>query len=466
MGSRKKVLFFTITFVVLLSLSYGNRVLYVDIVEDNVPLVIHQKYDQVIIPQCYSKLDKLLRNDFFRKNFTRKNLTKAVELAQIEDFDNQYLPLVSEEMNQLMRKEELNSRMSLLVVLETMSDHFSKQSKREKTKSIEKWRGYYLEKIEQYLRYLSSLKPSVRCTLVQTASYDSNLNRVPDTDLPSEHTGKDDLQSLSSLQTRYQPWINAKNKKHDILFSGSLAYLTHEEHTENDMLNAIARSRYDIRTGGIFEKVGVQYQLIYLGLSGDEGSRQMSNYYHQHTVSVHGDLVDSEPLFEWIEKAKLSYSLSYSKKYHYDSTRSVNDSHRREARVSQILLYGQKKPKRIIMNLRLGDTQTEHNENLNFSGYTCSLSHSHPLSLFTKNIYFREAVSYGLKRFGEYLGGKQIEKVTTYSVSAMIPFTKNVMTQLKWDYSSKRNNVNVQLLDPLSLEAEQQRVTIGFFWSL
>ena len=82
MGSRKKVLFFTITFVVLLSLSYGNRVLYVDIVEDNVPLVIHQKYDQVIIPQCYSKLDKLLRNDFFRKNFTRKNLTKAVELVK------------------------------------------------------------------------------------------------------------------------------------------------------------------------------------------------------------------------------------------------------------------------------------------------------------------------------------------------------------------------------------------------
>ncbi|MBF0198733.1 MAG: hypothetical protein HQL32_13535 [Planctomycetes bacterium] len=422
------------------------------------------------IYHSFERLENLLGRDFFKRAFSSSNFKNASELAQLEDFDNQSLPLISSEMRVLFTEGFLEKEKPFANALAQLSRQLRKLSSSKRAREIERWRGIFLEKMEEYLRYLASIKPLWRAHLSETVVYDSNINRIPHDDSPSENTGKDDFQSLTSLALMYSPWRNntQRLKKRNLQLLSALSYMGHKEYTENDMLSALVAPRYEHHLGGIIQKINVQYQAMYLGLSKGAETRAIEDYFHQHTVIFGAGLEDSEPLFEWIQKSKMSFSLSFAKKFHFDQGRKMNNNLRKLASISQALEYGKKHPKHILIRIAAGDTDTEDNVNFNYTGHGVSVAHSHRLvrKLWGRTLHLHERLSYDMKIYREYLGGNQSERSTSFGLGARIGWTSAFQSYLRWSYSLKENSIDVDLLDSIGFKAKQHRLSFGCSFNL
>ena len=407
--------------------------------------------------------------EFFQKIISKKNLNEVNDLAQLEDFDNQKLPLISKSMEMLLNQEALSSKIKFNQNLLLLTSHIEVLNEREKTRTIEKWRATFLDRLGDYIRYLSNLKPLWDVGFNSMTTYDTNVNNLPDNETPFNHSDKKDIQIYLGPYATWQPWVNNKRfSSENFSLKMTQALMGHTDYQENNILSFDAEPKYTRNIGGLLEKVHISYKAQYLALSKEPSASGFSNFFHNHRLKLFFDLENSMPMFEWINTSKTKFAFSRSYKFHFEQNRKDNDAYETTAELNQTFTYHDQNPKLLAINLLLKKYKTKASSASNNTTFSYRLFHSHtlPIKLNNRNLSMNENIGFVKRKFHTFLGGDQIERILKYGVGFNLKLNAKLSSSLQWDYSSKINTINTEILDPISNKAKQHRISLGVFYRL
>jgi len=414
----------------------------------------------------FEKISKQMDIEFFKKLISKKNINPVNDLAQIEDFDNQSLPLISDAMFILLQKNEFNKMSVFKEDIHKLSLSIQKLSAKKKVNGIEKWRELFLDKLSDYMRYLSELKPKWKLSLNTMITHDTNVNNLPDEETPFNHSHKKDFQYFQGTSFTWLPWVNNKEmkKSKNFFINVNQVWLSHRDYKENDIFSLNIEPKYIKHIGSTIDEIAIAYKAQYLGISKHPTSSSFSDFFHNHRLKLFFDLEDSMPLFDWIKSTKIKFSISRSLKIHFDTFRKNSDAIQTTAEANQSLTYGSKNVKSINFNFKYKTYKTKASAASNNTTFNYSMSHSHSLrfKILNKKIRFNEHLTLVKRKFSQFLGGEQVERNLKTGLGINVQLNAKLNSSLRWHYSIKKSAIITEILDPISDEAKQHRTTLGF----
>lgn len=462
------VLFFIFSFISLFFHVFANsKTLDVEIIGSKT----HPSIATENIEKLFQQLSAHLNRDFYANVFNEKNLKLANELAQLEDFDNQHLPLISPEMQALITSEAYDNYKPFQVMLSQAQNIISRLPIKERSKKVEQWRGIFLNRLGDYLRYLNSLKSPWSFASLSLVTFDSNLNRTPKSEpTPANHSGKSDLQFFSDFSIQWKPWINQTTRiqKQEFSIESHYSSILHEDFDENDLLMFSLEPKYGHHFGNYIDWAYFSFQSLILAKSRKPFKTGFQKHFHSHQLKANVKCLSSEPLFDWIRHSQINLKCAYLKKFHFLKENKNSDAQQRSFEMNQTLGYGQKSYKSIRLNFSYQDYQSKNSPASNHSTLRHHISHHHPLpfKILKKNLQLSEGLGLTKKKYPHFLGGKQTEQWLSYDLDLNIPINKSYTILFKSQYVDKKDNIETSILDPIHEEIRQYRISLGLSWRL
>ena len=419
---------------------------------------INESNEKSTLSSTLSRVKKEMNTEFFQEHLHIRNLKRVIALAEIEDFDNQSFPIITETMAGNFRKS-LFSPSPFYEAMRSLENQIFEMDDEGRSRGIEKWRGTFLDAVTAYRRHLASLPPYWRHLILGSLTHDSNVNRVAtEAELPAIHNGKDDLQFYFMTQSTYRPFVRGQNPKLWLMKFG-LSSILHNEFDENDLFGLKVENQFSI-DGTTVDRWTLGISSQWMNAKSLQ-SESFESSFQRHSLKLGLELDDF-----FVEALSLKESLfklnwTESRKSHFKNSNSHRDA--RESRIHGNWVSRLGGPWGLNLSSSFREVKTENNPSADHKSWAqrigltwnlkSALGLKQPLSLSL-------GASSHQKRFDNFLGGQQEEKwlVWRFDLKRQISST---IVMVGMEILEKEDTITTDFLAPIQKDARQVRTTFS-----
>ena len=409
----------------------------------------------VVLAQLKEEMDP----DFFREHLVYLNLKRVIALAEIEDFDNQSFPLITEAMGSYFRRSLLGKSSTFRRGIMTLESQIEKMDDRNRSHSIEAWRGVFLDAVTAYRRHIVNLPPYWRHLVLGSMTHDSNVNRVSSEDeLPAVHSGKGDVQSHFLVRSSYRPFAR-KDNPNVWTMSFGLSSILHNEFDENDL--------FDLKFENVFKFEGHVVDRWIVGLTSQwMSAKSLQSASFESSFQRHGLTLGVELDDLFVESLGLAQSVlrlkwTESNKSHFKDINAHRDA--RESRVYGTWGSRLGGPWGLDLSSSFRNIETDNNPSADHKSWVHRLGltfHAESALNLKRPMSLSLGASSHIKRYGNYLGGSQEEEWLVWRLG-MRTQMKSTLVMLGIEVLEKEDTITTNFLAPIRKDARQVRSTFS-----